>query len=231
MQAVGADEQIPLGRTAAFELKPHPVVRVDHADRTGPAPDAISREAVQQPVEQDPARHHPPGGSASTIAVTSIVASVRPVDVAPVRWTALTGAIHVDAQLAKNRRAVGPDGHGTTTRLRPRPLLEDGDVVAVAHQSPGDEMPPTPAPTTRIRSGARESAFGTATTTPHVDCHVTLHSNLHLFVAPKTGSAGGRVALAGRRCGAAFAANSTSSCAGGARMRCTTQWPAGHGLG
>jgi len=35
-------------------------------------------------------------------------------------------------------RAVGPDGDGAATRLRIRPLFEQGDVVPVTQQSPGN---------------------------------------------------------------------------------------------
>ena len=47
----------------------------------------------------------------------------------------MTGPVHVDAELVKNRLAVGPDGYGAAARLHVRPLVEDGDVVSVAQQS------------------------------------------------------------------------------------------------
>ena len=50
----------------------------------------------------------------------------------------LTCAVHIDAELLENRRAVGPDGHGTPARRHVWPLVEDGDVVSVAQQPAGD---------------------------------------------------------------------------------------------
>jgi hypothetical protein len=40
--------------------------------------------------------------------------------------------------LSQNRGAVGPDGDGSAACLRIRPLFEDGDVVSVPQQSPGN---------------------------------------------------------------------------------------------
>ena len=44
----------------------------------------------------------------------------------------LAGPVHIDTELLEHRRAVGPDGDGTTAGRHVRPLVEHGDVVSVA---------------------------------------------------------------------------------------------------
>ena len=50
----------------------------------------------------------------------------------------LPGSVHINTELVEDRRAVGPDRHGTATGGRVRALIEDGDVVSVAQQPARD---------------------------------------------------------------------------------------------
>ena len=134
VQAIRTDQQIAVGQAAVFELDSHPVARTDHPDRTGVASDAIGRKAFQQPFKQDSTRDHP-NRCAQPVHDRGHVdgderATRRCRD--PHGGQQLTGPVHIDAQLLQNRRAVGPDGHGTATSPHIRPLFEDGDVMSVS---------------------------------------------------------------------------------------------------
>ena len=133
VQAIRTDHQISLGDAPVFELDPHAVVRTDHLVRTGVVSDAIDRKPVQQPLEQDSTGDHP-NRRAQPVHDRGQVQGDDPSTRGchdPHSGQQLTGPVHVHAQLCQNRRAVGPDGDGSATCLRIRPLLENGDVMAV----------------------------------------------------------------------------------------------------
>ena len=134
MQTIRTDQQVPFGRTAVFEVDPHPVARIDHPHRTGVALDAIGRKAFQQTVEQD-ATWDLPNRSAEPVHDRGQIdggerTACRCRD--PHGGQQLTGPVHVDAELLENCGAVGPDGHRAATWPHIRSLFEDSDVMSVA---------------------------------------------------------------------------------------------------
>ena len=138
--SAGDTENHSLVRLIPSLTDAHAVLRGHHPDCSGVVPDAIGRQAVQQPVKQDSTGDHPnrcaqpvhdrgeiQGGEPST---------GRRHD--PHRGQHLTSPVHIDTQLPQNRCAVGPDCDGPATRERTWPLFEDGDVVSVPQQSPSN---------------------------------------------------------------------------------------------
>ena len=115
-------------------------MRTDHPDCTGVASDAIGRKAFQQPFKQDSTRDHPNGCAQPVHDRVQVHGGERATRGChdPHGGQQLTGPVHVDTQLLQNRRAIGPDGHGAAACLHIRPLFEDGDVMPVAQQSPGN---------------------------------------------------------------------------------------------
>jgi hypothetical protein len=148
-------------RNPFFELEPNSVLRTDDPDRTGIAPDA--RKAVQQPFKQNSTWDHPNwyappvhdrsqvhGGDRATRGCHDAQGGQQ-----------LTGPIHIDPQLPQNRRAIGPDSYGAATCLHIWPPFDDVTSWPSRNNPRAMEMPPTPAPTTRIRSDRVDGAFGT----------------------------------------------------------------------
>jgi hypothetical protein len=134
VQAIRTDQQISLGRAAVLELEPDPVLRIDHPDRTGIAPDAIGRKAFQQPFKQDSTWDHPNWCSQPVHDRSQVDNGNRTTRGChdPHGGQGLTGAIHIDPKLPQNGRPIGPDGYGAATCLHIRPPFEDGDVMTVA---------------------------------------------------------------------------------------------------
>ena len=117
VQTVRTDQQISLRPAAIFELEPNSVVRADHPDRTGIAPDAVGRKAFQQPFKQDSTWDHPHWCAQSVRDRCQVHSGDR-----ATRWChdpqggeQLTRPIHIDPELPQNRCAIGPDGDGPAT--------------------------------------------------------------------------------------------------------------------
>jgi hypothetical protein len=133
VQAIRADQQIPLDRTPVLEPDPHPAVRTDHIDHTAVVLDPIAGKPVQQPV-----KHHSPRDHLNRCAQPFLDRGQVQGDERATRrhqdthaGQQLTRPVHIYAQLLQDRRPVGPDGDGSATSPRIGPPFEDGDVVAV----------------------------------------------------------------------------------------------------
>ena len=135
--SVGADHEVAVGAGAVIEVDPHPARGLGHRDRAGVAPDALSREPVEEAFQQHPPGDHP-GGCAELPGHRGDVEGRDPVPGGchhPHGRELLARRAHVDAQLVEDRRAVGPDGDRPAARAHRRPAFEDGDVVSVAQQA------------------------------------------------------------------------------------------------
>ena len=140
MQAVSTDQQIPLDHAPVRELDPHPVGRTGHFCRSAVVLDVVGRKAGQQSFKQHATRDHADGRPQPVHDRGQVQGDERASSGRhdPHGGQKLTGSVHIDAQLLQNCCAVGPDGDGSAAGPCIRPLFEDGDVVSVPQQSPGN---------------------------------------------------------------------------------------------